>query len=340
MGRGGRARGLAILNPVAGSDPRLASALAGRCRELVADLDVATTNRAGEAIDLVASALAEPRPPGVIVAIGGDGTVREVAEGLARGLGRWPSGRGAGEDDEGLPALLVLPGGSGNSIYRALWSDTDWRQAIETAVDGRWNVRSLDLIRLVEADRAAFLGVNVGLIAAIAEYIERTKRERRNGGADDDDGGAESRYWAAFGEVLQSFSSPSIRVVVDGESLHEGGVSLCTIGGVRRFGRGSFEVLPRSLLDDGLLDVCAVQDVAKERLGALAALVPDGRHVHEPEVAYAQGRSIAIERLDGHDLAIEHDGDPYRAARSLTLEVVEAAVPALVGWRGPSELSL
>ncbi|HEX8743247.1 MAG TPA: diacylglycerol kinase family protein [Thermoleophilaceae bacterium] len=330
----GRARGLAILNPIAGADPRRVSALAGHCRELVGDLDIATTDRAGEAIDLVASALAEPRPPEVIVAVGGDGTVREAAEGLARGLGRWPSGRGAGEDDEGLPALLVLPGGSGNSIYRALWSDTDWRQAVETALDGGRNVRSLDLIRLVEADRAAFLGVNVGLIAAIAEYIERTKRERRDGDEGEDDE-AESRYWAAFGEVLQSFSSPSIRVVVDGELLHEGGVSLCTIGGVRRFGRGSFEVLPRSLLDDGLLDVCAVQDVAQERLVALAALVPDGRHVHEPEVAYAQGRSISIERLDGHDLAIEHDGDPYRATQSLTLDVVEAAVPALVGWRGP-----
>ena len=329
-----RARGLAILNPLAGPNAPRVHALADRCRELVADLEVATTSRAGEAVDLVAHAVAEPRPPDLVVAIGGDGTVREVAEGLARGLGRWPGGRDGGGDDDTGPALLALPAGSGNSMYRALWSETEWEGAVETVACGGRSVRSLDLIRLVEHDRAALLGVNVGLIAAMADHIERSKRERRDGGEDGDDGGADEPYWSAFGEVLQGFSSPDIRVTVDGEPLHEGKAIMCTVGGVRRFGRGMFEVLPRSLLDDGLLDVCAVQDVAQERLGALAALVPDGQHVHEQEVAYAQGQSISIERLDGHDLEVEHDGDPYRVATTLTLDVVRAAVPALVDPSG------
>jgi diacylglycerol kinase (ATP) len=321
-----RTRVLAIVNPVAGTTGSVpASELLAACRARVSGLEVVTTEHEGHAIAVVARALSEPRPPRAVVAVGGDGTVRAVAEGMARGLERWPAG-GDGRDGE-APALLVLPAGSGNSAYHALWGEGDWEDAVATLSDpARAPVRSVDLIHLREHGRASLLGVNVGLVAAIAARIEQMKGEREPPRGDGD---ATARYWAALGDAMRTFEPPRVRVIVDGVELRRGPAMLATVGGVRRFGRGAFELLPESLIDDGLLDVCVIDAVPAERVGELAALVPNGTHVREPEVGYARGRTVIVESLDGAPFQIEHDGDPCEAGPRLTLEVVAAAVPAL-----------
>jgi diacylglycerol kinase (ATP) len=369
-------KAMILVNPRAGAtaaqEPPGAEEVAAACRRAGADALVAITARPGEAIARVARAIAGPTPPEVVVAVGGDGTVREVAEGLARGLGRWP--QGANEtSDESAPggagrggdrrsgsargeshsngsakasaaiasALLMIPAGSGNSAYRAVWGQRDWHEAIEAAFskDAR-RVRALDLIRLVELDRGALLGVNAGLVAAIAARIESDKNCNGNSrplqGSESD----EARYLNAMGRALAEFQPAKLRVAVDGHVCHEGGAMLVTVGGVRSFGRGAFALLPRSVLDDALLDVCVAAQMSNERLGELAALVPAGAHLGEREVAYERGRTVRIEGIQSREsgeseseqsgqLQIEHDGDPLRAPRSLTLQVLPGAVPLI-----------
>jgi diacylglycerol kinase (ATP) len=321
-----RRRVLAIVNPAAGAaESPGADAVVEACREVAGEVQCVRTARPEDATEAVAAALSDPRPPHVVLAAGGDGTVRSVTEALARGLGRWPRGRdGSSSDGEG-PVLLVAPAGSGNSAYRALWGELAWDEALATAFDGdRALVRELDLIRLVEHDCASFLGVNVGLIAAIVARLEATKGEVHSA-----DGEGSDRYWSALADTVQGFSATPIHVTVDGETVHEGPATLATVGGVRRFGRGYFELLPRSELDDSLLDVCTVDGVTAERLGELARLVPTGNHLAEAEVTYARGSRVAIESLGGPSLLIEHDGDPAATGRELNLEVVAGAVRAL-----------
>jgi diacylglycerol kinase (ATP) len=335
-------KAMILVNPRAGAsaaqDPPSAEEVAARCRASGAEVLVAITARPGEAIARVARATAGPTPPEVVVAVGGDGTVREVAEGLARGLGRWPGGDEGSAHGGEASAMLVIPAGSGNSAYRAVWGGRDWREAIETAFDkATRRVRSLDLIRLAELDRGALLGVNAGLVAAIAARIESDKN--CNGGRPPQNSGTdEERYLNAMGRALAEFEPSQVRVAVDGRICHEGGAMLVTVGGVRSFGRGAFALLPRSVLDDALLDVCVAAQVTNERLGELAALVPTGEHLAEKEVAYARGQTVRIEGIAQQDeqLQIEHDGDPLRAPRTLTLQVLPGAVPLLAPREGLS----
>jgi diacylglycerol kinase (ATP) len=324
MARGPRV--FLVANPAAGGGPEaLAGEVAERCRAAGAEVEMATTEAPRQAVELAADAVAGGRaPPALVLAVGGDGTVAEVAEGLARGLGRWPDGDGA-VDGDGGPRLLVVPAGSGNSAYAALWGEAPWHELLAAALEGRCSPRAVDLVRVVEADRASFLGVNVGLVARIAELIEARKAEARSGAPED----PQQRYWEAIGEALQTLAPFPARVAVDGEVLHEGGVTLGTVGGVRRFGRGSFDVLPRSLIDDGLLDACVIAEVSDDGLAALVQLVPAGQHLDRPEVAYAQGRAVEITRTDGAPLSLEHDGDPRPAGETVTLTVVPAALPTL-----------
>ncbi|MFC5718729.1 diacylglycerol/lipid kinase family protein [Streptomyces gamaensis] len=77
-------------------------------------LDVATTEYRGHARDLARRA-AESGTTELVVALGGDGTVNEVVNGLLDG----------GPDPEGLPRLAVVPGGSTNVFARALGLPND-----------------------------------------------------------------------------------------------------------------------------------------------------------------------------------------------------------------------
>lgn len=311
---------LAVINRQAGaSSGDLVDRALALCRAGAAEVREIETEAGGAAVDQVAAAIAAAQPA-LVVAVGGDGTVREVAEGVARGMGDWPSrGNGDGGGD-GAPALAIVPAGSGNSAYSLLWGEAPWEGALLSALDGSAAVRPTDLIRVRESGDAAFLGVNFGLIAHVARVIERMK-------ASGDEQPPEQRYWAAFGEVLEDLSPFPVRIEVDGTVLHDGGASMVTVGGVRSFGRGMFKLLPNSVIDDGLLDVCVVTVGTAEEIAALAALVPAGNHVGEPGVLYAQGAAVSVTRTDGEPLAMEHDGDPHEAGPAITLEAVPRAVP-------------
>jgi diacylglycerol kinase (ATP) len=326
MVMGGR-RALVIANPVAGGQP--VALVAELLDHLVPSLQLETvwTTDRSEAVEVVAAAVAAWRqgsPLAAVIAVGGDGTAREVGEGLARGLDRWPAGlrpQRTGEPDS-PPALLVVPAGTGNSVYRSLWADRPWTEVLADVlgsppVPGMARIRHLDLGRVVEADRAVLLGASTGFLADVVRMAESMGEVH-----------GRERYGAASGRALADMHAYPGRVVVDDVVLYEGPVTLVALGGARHRA-GTFQLLPRSVLDDGLLDVCVVGEVTVERFVTLAGLLPEGEHVGQPEVRYGQGRHVVLERTDGQALAFEHDGDSWaREDCRLTIDVVPGAVPA------------
>lgn len=324
-------RGLLVINPIAGA-PGLAvqAAVRERCEAALEHVTVVHTTEADRTVGIVAEAVSADSALDLIVAAGGDGTACEVTEGLARGLHRWPGGRG----DEVKPALCLIPAGSGNSAYYELYGRRGWEEVLDLVLGGEPGspIRQIDLVHVLQSDRASLLGVNAGLIADIAEILEPRKREDRRRGATHDGSPIdhEQRYWTAFGDALRTFRPFPVRVSVDGSVLYDGSVMMVTVGGVRAFGRGNFQLLPKSVLDDGLLDVCVVREVALDGLTELAGLARTGTHLQRPEIAYAQGEHVTVERRDGEALTLEHDGDPRPGADRVDLHVVPGAVPVVV----------
>lgn len=319
-------RCLVVANPVAGTvTTDLIGEVVDRLGKACELVETELTGRAGGARELVADALARPSPPHLVVAVGGDGTAREAAEGMARALGRLArdARRGPARD---TPALLILPAGTGNSSARAIWGDRGWQDVVDHALTGPARVRHLDLMRLVEADRAVLLGASAGFIAAVTEAAK----------AHPDIPGRE-RYLRAMATTFASFRPYAGKVLVDGEPLHEGATTLVTVGGARHR-VGTFEVLPRSVLDDGELDVCAVRGWSGERERAeLAGHIMAGTHLGHPGVYYGRGRRVELIRTDGEPLCFEHDGERWTAAADrLTLDVVPGAVPVLAPIEAPA----
>ncbi|MFE0251629.1 diacylglycerol/lipid kinase family protein [Streptomyces sp. NPDC059010] len=305
------ARCLVVANPTAGSaDPDLIGRILSTTQVLTDSVRIHWTAGPGDATRVVTQAAdSAADAPDVVLVIGGDGTVREAAEGIARAA--HPGRR---------PALLIAPAGTGNSVHRALWGDLPWPEVLRTALGTRATVtRRLDIAWAGDRERAVLLGAATGFVAEVtaraSQLTEVAGRER---------------YHRAMGEVLPAYRPYPGRVTVDGTVLHKGATTMALVGGARHR-VGTFKVLPRSELDDGLLDICVIDgDLGTAERDELALHIMAGTHLGRRGVHYAQGRQVLLERTDGLPLAFEHDGEPWPSARrSVELRVSPAAVPAL-----------
>jgi diacylglycerol kinase (ATP) len=249
----------------------------------------------------------------LVVAVGGDGTVREVAAALAALPGP-------------APALLVLPAGSGNSTCRNLWGELELPEVLEAALDpARRRLRPVDLLRLVEPGVTVVLGASTGFLAAV--LVAARDVDPAVVGRD--------RYLTAAVHVLGAMPSAPTRVSVDGVVLSDGPTSSVAVGG-GRFRARDFQFLPDSVLDDGLLDVSTIPALDEAATAALVPLVPTGEHVRLPQVRSGRGRRVEVVRTDGRPLLAEFDGEVWDAAGSrLTVEVLPRALRVLAPLTPP-----
>ncbi|MEY2442628.1 MAG: hypothetical protein QOJ46_2054 [bacterium] len=323
-----RERALIVVNPAAGgASEDFAERVAAACGRHLRHVSTVRTSCGPGAIEATAAAIAAGRASGspvdVVVSVGGDGTAREVAEGIARAGGRWPGAIGGAPS----PALLLVPAGRGNSTYRGIWGDAPWQDVLDAALSGDGvRVRELDLLRLVDEDRASLLGVNVGLLARIVRLAAEQPAT----------GTALERYATVLGDVLEEFEPFQGRVTVDGANVVDGTITQVTVGGLRRWAGGTLEILPRSVLDDGMLDVCVLGRLGDQGFAEIVPLLAAGAHLDHPGLAYAQGRRVVIERDDGRPLELERDGDAARMCdSSVTLEMLGATVPTFTTVDAP-----
>ncbi|MET9254332.1 diacylglycerol kinase family protein [Streptomyces sp. NPDC003717] len=302
--------GVLITNPLAGAgraDRADLAALTRWCAERVGDLAVVPTGHRGHAEEIAAKAVADGAD--VVIVAGGDGSTREVAAGLAR--------TGPARPGADLPAVFCVPAGTANSFYREIWSDRPWTRTLDEALSGPVRrVRHVDLAHIEEIGVHALLGTGTGVVADVLAAANRRT-----------DVAGRERYQQAVARVVAAHRPYPARVTVDGEVVHEGGVQLTNIGG-GRFRAGQFRLMPHSVLDDGLLDLCVFDDTCD--LLELLSLTREGRHVGRPGVIYTRGRHFVVERTDGAPLSLEHDGETAAGEHArCTVGLLAGVVPFL-----------
>jgi diacylglycerol kinase (ATP) len=306
-------RAVIIANPAAGTvSTALVTELTRRCRLRVGNVSVHWATDRGE-VTRIATRYAErsvaDRPGStVLLAVGGDGTARAAVHGLA-----------SHAPGNGAVVMFIVPAGTSNSCYRSFWGEHAWQDALDAALANPAALpRRLDLARLSESGMLVLSGASTGFPPqAIRAAKALTGLDGR------------ARYSRALADVAASFEPYPGRVVVDGVEVHSGQTMLANVGGSRYRG-GHFELLPHSVVDDGFLDVCVIG--GEHDPADMLELTRTGVHVTRSGVAYARGRTVTIERTDGHSVPFEHDGELLASPGSrFTLEVVPHAVSMLVG---------
>jgi diacylglycerol kinase (ATP) len=218
----------AILNPRAGLTPRLAMEVLRAGHARWEDLELCLTERPGHARELAQEAGA--RGEDLVLAVGGDGTVNEVASGLM-----------------GSPTPLgVLPAGSGNGLARTLRIPLAPAAAVRSLADGV--VRRMDVGL---ANGSPFLNIaGAGLDAAVgADFHAHGKRGGRRGVA---------TYVRLSLRRALSYKARQWRLEAGGEIVDGPALIVAFVNG-RQYGGGA-TVAPRARVDDGILDIVIFQD--------------------------------------------------------------------------------
>jgi diacylglycerol kinase family enzyme len=176
-------RALLIVNPHATSTTSGRRDLIVRALKSAVDLEVVLTRYRGDATKLAATAAAEKF--GLVITLGGDGTVNEAVNGLL-GSGNAASGDGAGPaadhavtDADDLPALAALPGGNANVFIRSLALPDDPVDAAARLIDDLAQGRERR-IGLGRADGRYFtFNAGLGLDAEVVRAIDGMRAHGR-----------------------------------------------------------------------------------------------------------------------------------------------------------------
>jgi YegS/Rv2252/BmrU family lipid kinase len=263
---------------------------------LPADAVVAVTMCAGDARVLAAKAAS--RGEDVIVALGGDGTVNEVVNGIA---------------DAGFRAALgIIPGGGGNDLAWSLAIPAEPRAAVTTLLNDERH--PIDVGALAIDGGALRYYVNtfgMGASGHVAQLAEAHGSKR-------------GTYSYAMELIRMMFRVKPwpFEIETDNETVSHEAV-YAQIANGRREGR-VFTVAPEAELDDGLLDMLVVMDVPLVKrpwfiVRGGSGHVPPGPNVVRKRVSSARVRA-------GGPLPCHVDGEPF------TLEEgAEARVEVLPG---------
>lgn len=258
-----------IVNPVAGRgySRRIWPRLAEELKRLNVRFTPYFTRCAGDGVAAARVAAAEGFDG--VVAVGGDGTVAEVVNGLAAGEGRPDS-----------PLVLgVLPVGTGNDFVRSLAIPADPVAGCRLLVKGI--ARRVD-VGLVDGRR--FVNVaGVGFDAEVARKSNTGVRFLRGSAA----------YIYGILTTFLTFVPAPVRVEVDGVTRWEDQAMMVAVANGRYYAGGLF-ISPPSRIDDGRLDVCVIEGMGRVEFLRAFRKVFDGRHLELPKVHVFSGQTVRI----------------------------------------------
>lgn len=304
-----------ILNPASsnGGGKRLVPLLRARLEERGTPHEIVESREPGHVAELARHAARE----GVerILAVGGDGTIHEIANGLLT---------------SGVPApcVAILPVGTGNDFYRMIGRRP--KKGPE-GVDAALDVLQFGVPRRFDVGVARWAGgeacfVNFLGVGVDVEVLRRRERFQWLPGI--------SQYLAALLVTVARYSPVHLGVILDDGQRTEERALLCAVTVGPSVG-GGFMLSPEALPDDGLLDLCLVG-----RLGLLKVLryipkVIAGAHSDLPEVTISQFKRLRLESEGDDLLSFQLDGDLMKETVScLDIEIRPGALPILMPVNG------
>jgi YegS/Rv2252/BmrU family lipid kinase len=284
---------LFILNPVAGirriSD--LESIIKDNLDLTRYSYEINTTSRQGEALEITRQAIQKGYD--IVTAVGGDGTINEIAKGI-----------------EGSDVVLgIVPNGSGNGLARHLEIPLDIARAIRFLNDGR--VRRIDTATMNGMTFVSLAGV--GFDARVAN---RYRKIRRRG------------FYGYFRIIVQEYfgyKEQNYTLEIDGK-LIERKALLVTVTNSNQFGYGTV-IAPAAKLDDGLLNVIIVRKFPLAELPLVLQLLYGQRIDKSQYVESITGKEIQIIRKRGRWVNL--DGEAIKTDLQVAIRMNPASLQVL-----------
>lgn len=221
---------------------------------------------------------------GLLVVVGGDGSVNEVVNGIAD------------RDVE----LAVIPRGTGWDFARSLAIPRGTEDAIDVALHGQ--PRRIDLGRVTYhawegGERQAWFAnvASVGMTGAIAQRANDTTKAL----------GGKASYVLATFKVFAGWSNSEISVTVDGETRRARMHDVVVANGPY-FG-GGMKITPDADAADGAFDVLLIGDLTKRDLMLTLPKTFRGKHLPHPKAELLRGAQVSVDAPE--PLPVQLDGE-------------------------------
>ena len=264
-----------IVNPVAGaySTRRKWPIISRLLKRIGLSFDFEYTEGIGHAIELARAAASDGYR--YLVAVGGDGTVNEVANGILYSTGA------------ARTALGIVSTGTGSDFARSVGIPRDYHSACSTLTSSRRlsiDVGVVEYQSKGQTLRRFFVNAaGAGFDAAVVKETERLPKYF----------GGTIPYLAGLVRTLFSYKNTSVVLNVENE-VETGRVLSVVVANGSYFGGGMY-MAPQAELGDSLLDVVVVGDMGKFELLKALPTVYKGTHIYHPKVRVKKTAHITIE---------------------------------------------
>ena len=256
-------------------------------------------------------------------AVGGDGTVHDVLNGIAAYV-EWTS-EYPGSVSFSDFTLGVIPLGSGNDWVKSVGLSADIKQAVASIAAGVTGVQ--DVVKVSVLDDLDFsaepLAVSymsniggVGLDARVCEIVNRKKERGRRG---------KKLYVSALLYCIRHRVPIRAKVICDGQTIFSGRY-LSMAFGVGKYSGGGMRQTPEAVLDDGLLDITIIPDIPIWTIAKEVYKLFTGNFLTIKEVIPAKCREVLILPESEADAEpVEVDGEVVGRA-PVKMEVLEQQI--------------
>lgn len=289
-----------VINPAAGQPEPILHIINKVLHQHEVDWQLSVTRSDGDGAKLARKAIENGAD--LIVSYGGDGTVKDVVNGLL---------------DTDVP-MALLHGGTGNAMAFELGIPADLEQAVELIVSAH-QLRAVDVGQVVShADRDTvgyfMLRMSMGLQTKILETASRELKTKFGNLA----------YVMASLQELRVSESLSYKMTIDGEKVEGTGLTSLIANSAHVGGQANFSFLPAVNPSDGLLDVLVMGDSFVSTMGMIgSALKIEGAQLEQ----HWRGKEIIVEAPS--DQLITLDGEMFGQTPA-TVKIISDAVNIIV----------
>ncbi len=304
-----RMRPLVIVNPRAGGGRAGLAQVEALLGRRLGHVDVERTSRSGHAINLARDAAREGRP--LVVAVGGDGTLHEVANGVLDADARTPVG--------------FVGVGTGGDFRRTLGIEHRLDAYVEAIAAGQETAVDAGRVRYRAPDGSTgsrwFVNVlSAGMGGLVDRHVARSSRSL----------GGKATYFFASARALVESERGRVRCGVHvGDTVHERRLAtyMVAICNGRFFG-GGMQVAPMAKLDDGRFEVVSMDAPGKLAFATSSLRIYGGRHIGAPGVEHfaCDRLRLDLENESVRDVfLLDVDGEPL-GGLPLEVELVPRAL--------------
>ena len=295
---------LFIINPAAGKGKTL-DYIAGIKEYFSGKNDIyfiETTRYPGHGVELVKQYVS--RDTFRVYAVGGDGTVNEVLNGIA------------GSDS----SLAVIPAGCGNDFFKSLVkyfagkNPPEKQDLKDRLLEGLVNGSELTVDMGRINDRYFINIASLGFDAEVVYNSQKIKKLPLVSGL--------FAYIISVFATLISYKRNPLKITIDGSTMEKNTLLVAVANG--KYYGGGMQPAPSAEIDDGFLDICLIEYVGRMKIMKFLPKFVKGTHADIKEVSFHRCKSLSI--FSKNKVAMNVDGETGIIEGKADFEIIPGGI--------------